>query len=293
LGLLKRSGLFGQHTRGAVIERACTLDELRQAYQLVHQVYVTEGYIHPHPSGMRIRVFEALPEMATFVAFCEQEHRTVGVLSVVSDSADLGLPADVVFRNELDELRNTGSSVCEVTNQAVDDEFRNSGVPTELIRAVMAQIVVRKYDEVVALVSPNHTGMYQLLGFRPIGAVRSYSQTIHDPVVPMSMRVDQFYGPPQSDDPADEFVRFFMVDFNPYIRKMREWEQEARDWFHERHLLRHLFVQEEKLLQRCSPAEMVSLRRRWGSQLMKDVLGRRRPRGYDAATLTQFTAEPH
>ena len=293
LDLLKRSGLFGQHTLGAVIERACTLDELRQAYQVVHDLYLEERYIHAHPSGMRIRIFEALPEMATFVAYSEVEERTVGVLSVVADSADLGLPADIVFRSELNRLRDGGAKVCEVTNQSVVEDFRKSAVPTELMRCVMAQVLLKKFDEVVALVSPNHAGMYRLLGFRQIGAVRSYSHTIHDPVVAMSMHVQQFYGPALSADPADEFVRFFLVDFNPYLNQVRAWDQEAKNWFHERHLLRQLFVLEEKLLQRCSPDEIVALRHRWGSQLVNEVLGRRRPRGYDTATVAQFMAEPH
>ena len=293
LELLKQSGLFGQQTLGAVIERACTLDELRQAYQVVHDMYVDEGYIHAHPSGMRIRIFEALPEMATFVAFSEHEHRTVGVLSVVADSPDLGLPADVVFRNELNGLRAAGARVCEVTNQVVVDGYRKSGVPTELIRCVMAQILVSKFDEVVALVSPNHAGMYRLLGFRQIGTVRSYSHTIHDPVVAMSMHVHQFHRPLESTDPADEFARLFLVDCNPYLSQVPAWDEEAKNWFHERHLLRHLFVLEEKLLQRCSPDQIVALRHRWGSQLVSEVLGRRQPRGYDAATLEQFQTELH
>jgi len=37
VALLKRSGLFGSDTCGAVVQRATTLDELRQAYRLVYR----------------------------------------------------------------------------------------------------------------------------------------------------------------------------------------------------------------------------------------------------------------
>jgi hypothetical protein len=87
--LLKRCGLFGDDTYGALIRRAETLDELRQAYRLVHDAYVEAGYIQPHSSRMRARVFDASPNMATFIAKVGQ--RVVGVLSIVADSPKLGL----------------------------------------------------------------------------------------------------------------------------------------------------------------------------------------------------------
>ena len=57
LWLLKRSGLFGKDTKGAQIERACSLDDLRNAYKLVHDVYFGTGFIEPEAAGMRLRIF--------------------------------------------------------------------------------------------------------------------------------------------------------------------------------------------------------------------------------------------
>src|SRR5689334_8413841 len=79
LWLLRRMGLFGNDTKGAHIERACVFEDLRQAYQLVHDVYLGTGYIEPEPGGMRLRIFEATLETATFVA--KVDGRVVGVLS--------------------------------------------------------------------------------------------------------------------------------------------------------------------------------------------------------------------
>src|SRR5690349_15279258 len=90
LGLLKRTGLFGDDLKGCTIERACSAEDLRQAYRLVHDVYLGTGFIHPVPSGMRLRIYETTAETATFIA--KFEGRVVGVLSVVEDSPDLGLP---------------------------------------------------------------------------------------------------------------------------------------------------------------------------------------------------------
>ena len=58
LAILKRSGLFGHETQGAIIERACSLADLREAYGLVHEVYAETGYICPEPSRLRIHFRE-------------------------------------------------------------------------------------------------------------------------------------------------------------------------------------------------------------------------------------------
>ena len=76
--MLKRSGLFGHEMQGAIIERACSLADLREAYYLVHEVYAETGYIRPEPCRLRMRMFETSPEMATFVA--KVGGRVIGVL---------------------------------------------------------------------------------------------------------------------------------------------------------------------------------------------------------------------
>ncbi|MCD4699863.1 MAG: hypothetical protein K8R91_04750, partial [Phycisphaerae bacterium] len=83
MALLKRTGLFGTDTTGADITRASSLEDLRDAYSLVHDVFIEQGYINHLPGGMRIRPFEALSKTATFVA--KVEGRVVGVQSLVVD----------------------------------------------------------------------------------------------------------------------------------------------------------------------------------------------------------------
>jgi len=190
LNLLRRSGLFGDDTKGAVIERASSFEDLSQAFRLVHDVYLNRKYIHPEPSGMRVRLFEALAENATFVA--KKEGRVVGVLSMVGDSADLGLPSDSVFRRELDERRARGARLCELTNQVVADEFRKTAVPAELMRCALAHGMSRGYREGVAVVCPSHNGFYDMMGFREIGTQRSYSDTIDEPVVALALDFETF-----------------------------------------------------------------------------------------------------
>jgi ribosomal protein S18 acetylase RimI-like enzyme len=267
--LLKRTGLFGENLKGCTIERACTAEDLRQAYRLVHDVYLGSGFIDPDPSGMRLRIYETAAETATFVA--KLEGKVVGVLSVVEDSPDLGLPSDCVFKTELDALRRAGRRLCEVTNQAVAEEYRKSAVPTELMRTAIAVSLTQGYDEAIAAVSPSHNGFYELLGFRQVGSLRSYSQTIDDPVIAVSMDIDQYRTPKSGLSATAQFMREFLAEGNHFLSRVTEWAEEAKRRFLDPDLLKQLFVVEKNFLARCSPAELGILHRRWGHEMFAAV----------------------
>jgi ribosomal protein S18 acetylase RimI-like enzyme len=271
LGMLKRTGLFGENLKGCTIQRACTAEDLRQAYRLVHDVYLGSGFIKPDPSGMRVRMFETTPDTATFVA--KVKNTVVAVLSVVEDSRDLGLPSDCVFKPELDGLRRNRRRLCEVTNQAVAEEYRKSAVPTELMRCAIAVSLTEGYDEALAAVSPSHHGFYDLLGFRQIGSERSYSQTIDDPVIAVSMDIDQYRTPKSTGSATVRFMRQFLTDGNQFLSRVTGWAQEARRNFLNPDLLKKLFAAEKNFLAKCSSAELEILHRRWGHELFVAVTG--------------------
>lgn len=271
LAMLKRSGLFGDQTLGAKIERACSLDDLREAYRLVHEVYAQTGYIRPEPSRLRMRMFETSPEMATFVA--KVDGRVIGVLSIAGDSPELGLPSDTAFKADLDALRAQGARLCEATNQAVVEQYRKSSVATELMRCAVAHLTAAGYDEVIATVCPSHFGFYQLLNFRQVGAERSYSEKIHDPVVALSMDANQYRRSSAGLDEAGQFMHHFMADGNPYLAHVSQWAGQAEKLFLRCDLLRQLFITETSFITFCSGRELHVLERHWGRKLFTTVTG--------------------
>jgi ribosomal protein S18 acetylase RimI-like enzyme len=271
LAFLRRSGLFGEDTKGATIERACSVQDLRDAYRLVHSVYLGTGYIGAEPAGMRLRIFEMSSETATFVA--KVGGRVVGVLSVVGDSPDLGLPSDAAFKPELDAMRATGARLCEVTNQAVAEEFRKSAVPTELMRCAIALTLHAGYNEAVATVSPSHSGFYDLLRFRKLGTERSYSQKLHDPVIALTMNVDQYRDTSWVVSPSERFIHHYLSESNHFLSRIADWSKQARRLFLNSDLLEQLFVKERNFLAECSPGQLRILQRRWGQELFGIVSG--------------------
>ena len=272
IAMLQRSGLFGQETHGATIDRACSFADLESAYRLVHDVYVEAGYIRPQLSGLRVRMFEALPDEATFVA--KVDGKIVGVVSVTVDSPVLGLPSDVSFKAELDTLREGGSKLSEMTNQVISEKYRKSGLATELMRCAAAHVIQGDYDETVATISPSHSAFYRTLGFREVGNARSYSATIYDPVVALSVDLSQYRGEADELDEAKRFIRNFMAEGNPFMKRVEKWNRQAETQFRDADLLRRLFITETGFITQCSNAELQCLEHAWGRRLFASATGR-------------------
>jgi ribosomal protein S18 acetylase RimI-like enzyme len=283
LALLKQLGFFGSDTRSAVIKRAVTVDELEAAYRLVHDCFVECGRIEPAPTGLRMGLWEALPEMATFVATVDG--KVVGVQSLVANSLELGLPSDVAFREEIDVLRmgpwptraRSGRIVCEATNQAIAPAYRCSAVATELMRCLFAHALLVGCGELITAVSPGHSNFYELLGFETISTVRSGSADCDAPSVLMRVNVtdlvDRACEADDDSDGATLFIKCRCLASNPYREKVRQWDAEAQGVFADPEGLRRLFVEASGLLGRCSVEEREAVCESWGGAVFAAACG--------------------
>lgn len=281
MALLRRMGLFGSDTRGAIIRRAVTMGELEAAYRLVHDTFVEREYIRPTSSGLRVRLFEALPEMATFIATAGDD--VVGVQGIAVSHPEVGLPSDEAFQDEIDVLRigesaiasGCGRLVCEATNQAVAPAYRKSAVATELMRCMFAHALAVGCDELITTVSPGHARFYELLGFEQVSPVRSFSAEVDDPVVVMRVNIAALIGRAaganDDSDAATIFIKSRCLSGNPYREKVRQWQAEAAEVFEDAEALRRLFVEKSGLLVECSDQEREVIRRCWGDALFAAV----------------------
>lgn len=274
MNLLQRAGLFSNDTQGAKVTRATDLEDLTSAYRLVHDVFVQRGYIAACESGLRVRVFEALPETATFVAKAEEQ--VVGVTSVIIDSPDLGLPSDHAFKAEIDQLRAQGRKVCEGTNWLVVESHRHSAVMTELMRCSFAHATAEGCTDFIGAVSPGHAKFYGLLGFEQLGQQKSYSCEIHDPVVlvrlDLSGLADRFRDIHHGSNQVERFLKSYYVDDNPYHRFVGGWKIVSHRVFQDSLGLRELFVHRSSLLAGCSARQQDAIARRWGRDVFARVM---------------------
>src|SRR4051812_47898418 len=51
-----------------VLKIAETKEELEACFTLLHEAYVTSGFMRPDPSGMRVTIYHALPTTTTLCA---------------------------------------------------------------------------------------------------------------------------------------------------------------------------------------------------------------------------------
>jgi len=266
--LLKRLGLLGDDTKGAVIRRAMSLAELVEAYRVVHDTFVEQGYMQPDPTGIRVRPWEAIPETATHIAV--KDGRVVGVMSGVIDSP-LGVPSDHAFPKEIDDLRSQGRKPLEGTNWLVTKAFRGSSLLGEQLRAGTAHALVKGCTDILGSVSPRHAGLYESIGYEVIGSERSYSDKFIDPVVLVRLDLSALEESCARGD--HEFLMSYWVKDNPYISIVPDWIAQAEAAFRDPQLLRELFVEQGCLLPRCSSEELEKIRRAWGDVLFQAVLG--------------------
>ncbi len=105
------------------IKLAQTQSEIEAAYKLLHDTYVQSGLMSPHPSGMRVNIYSALPY--TSVVIAKEGENVIGTVSLIRDSP-IGFPSDKEYLKENDELRNQGFHLVEVSALAIHDQYRRN-----------------------------------------------------------------------------------------------------------------------------------------------------------------------
>lgn len=146
-----------------VLKIAETKEELEACFKLLHDAYVGSGFMKPHPSGMRVTVYHALPTTTTLCAKFDGE--VVGTLSLIRESV-FGFPLQSVF--DLQEVREKKGRIAEVSALAVHPKFRNTG------GSILFPLMKFMYDycttffdtrHLVIAVNPNRIEMYESLLF--------------------------------------------------------------------------------------------------------------------------------
>ncbi len=269
---LEKMGMFD--LSGSLrVWRVGSLMELKTAYHLVHDTYVQQGYILPQPSHMRLRTFEAVAESATFVA--KSDGQTVGVIGLVFDSPDMGLPSDDVFADEINVLRKQGRKVAEVTNLAVAGDYRATRAFLELCRAIWAYAAEHQVDDLFISISAGHALFFEtVLGFDAWGDKRTYEKSTDDQVEGKRLDMHQFAQHLQLVDQVSVTsvsLHDWFITNNPYRMSPVGIDRLAQRQFLDPGQLFGLFVKDSDFLIQCTSEERALLRHRWGASTFDKV----------------------
>jgi len=146
-----------------VLKIADTREELEACFTLLHDAYVSSGFMKPDPSGMRVTIYHALPTTTTLCAKYDGE--VVGTLSLIRESV-LGFPLQRIF--DLTALREKKGNIAEVSALAVHRRFRRTGGSILFpLMKFMYEYCTTFFDtrHLVIAVNPSHIEMYESLLF--------------------------------------------------------------------------------------------------------------------------------
>ncbi|HEX6734645.1 MAG TPA: GNAT family N-acetyltransferase [Azonexus sp.] len=146
-----------------VLKIAETREELEACFKLLHDAYVSSGFMTPDPSGLRVTIYHALPTTTTLCA--KFDGQVVGTLSLIRESA-IGFPLQRIF--DLSGVRAKEGNIAEVSALAVHPRFRRTGGTILFpLMKFMYEYCTTFFDtrHLVIAVNPRHIEMYESLLF--------------------------------------------------------------------------------------------------------------------------------
>lgn len=154
---------------GLTLKIAETREELNACFALLHDAYVGSGFMQPHPSGLRVTPYHALPTTTTLCA--KLGDRVVGTLSIVREGV-FGFPMQTAF--DISAVRALPGRIAEISALAIDPAFRKSGGQILFpLMKFMYEYCTRYFDtrHLLIAVNPNKIELYEsLLFFRRLRA---------------------------------------------------------------------------------------------------------------------------
>ena len=158
---------------------ARTPDDLAAAFRLLHDSYVRAGLDTPNERRLRITPYHLLPSTEVFVAKLQGE--VIATITMVADTQQAGLPLDAMYRDDVNQLRDSGRRLAEIGCMA---DRRES--PAQFLKLfgefskLSAQVATaRGIDALVGATHPRHARFYiRSLGYESFAGIKecTYAQ---------------------------------------------------------------------------------------------------------------------
>jgi hypothetical protein len=163
--------------------------ELRQkASNLIYNVYLKSGLAKKTDSELWLSIFDALPETMTLVAE-DESGRIGGALTLVFDSP-IGLPADQLYKNEVDKLRNAKRKICEIISFGMNIEANGSikVLACLFYCSYLLSSRIKNATDFIITVNPCYNNLYcRKLLFKKIGPEKNYAKVNGAPSVLLNL----------------------------------------------------------------------------------------------------------
>lgn len=234
--LMYKERLFFDEDRlkGITFKIADTKEELEQSFRLLHDMYVRERFIEPHPSGMRISLYNAAP--FTVVMVGKKENEVVLTTTLYVDSF-LGIPAENTFREEIGLLRAQGRYIAEVGSLAARTDIRNTDQTIQLYLQKMILLYALNYlklDDMVITAVKKHQLYYRYIHLLDsIGEPRHYENANNTVVTPLRQNlenIEQRYRKAYHYLPPEKKLDRFLFEEDSTCISLPEEKAPVRVW---------------------------------------------------------------
>ena len=105
---------------GVIFKLAETIDEFEQAFSILYDNYLAEGFMEPNQAKLRITAYHLLPASMTLI--CKKDEEVIATCSIIK-SSKFGMPTSEVIN--LDEVIPKDKEVAEIGSLAVKKSFQN------------------------------------------------------------------------------------------------------------------------------------------------------------------------
>jgi hypothetical protein len=198
---------------GRCVVRAANRLELRQAaYELLHNIYSKMGFVKNKSGGLWLSIYDTLPETTTLIV--EDNQGEIGAaLTLVFDSP-IGLPADELYKEEIDGFRNGGRKICEIISFGINKSVKGSVkiLAGLFYSAYLLAWRINNATDLVITVHARYENFYRNLLFNKIGPVRKYAKVNGTPTVLLNL-------PLQLPDVLREKQRIFPLYLLNYSKR--------------------------------------------------------------------------
>ena len=175
-----------------VIQVANQIGRRQKAYQLLYDLYSKMGITQKNGDGLWLSIYDALPDTITFVSE-NRRGRIEGALTLVFDSS-IGLPADDLYKKEIDTIRNNGEQICEIVSLGINNSGKAS---IRILASLFYCAFLHSWQRVntTAVIITVHSDLEdfycQRVTFEKLGPKRNYAKVNGAPTVLLNVSLDE------------------------------------------------------------------------------------------------------
>ena len=256
---------------------ATTKEELSAAFKLLHDAYVGEGYMKPHPSGMRITIYHALPGTSTLIALFD--NKVIGTVSIIRRTG-MGLPLETIF-NTSHVVKNS-IKCAEISALATHKDFRKQRGEILFPLLKFLYEYCTKYfgiDLMLIAVNPKGIDYYKaLLSFKDLQSkeVSNYSYVNGAPAAGAYLFLDDAYKElnflfNHKKNEKNLFKFFLEVNLPNFHFPERKYHTTC-DPVMSPELLRYFFIEQSTIFNFLTKKEYITLKKLYNHKQYSDIL---------------------